>query len=177
MNRRGESATGKRAGQSTGKGERRPRMKGKEGAISSARFVPPGAGGVRGGHPEQEINRMVESRKVRGRGVRRGDHQPPRQGHPDRGSPEAVPSAQGGVDQVDTDRRRRRRGNDRPRRRLRLRGPSDPRGEVEPPPPIVAGIDSPTSAAWGKLEDKLLILLDLGKVLSAEEKHVLAGVA
>jgi purine-binding chemotaxis protein CheW len=52
-----------------------------------------------------------------------------------------------------------------------------PKSVTEPPPPIVAGIDAEYITAVGKLEDRLLILLDLEKVLSAEEKHELAAVA
>ena len=41
---------------------------------------------------------------------------------------------------------------------------------VEPPPPIVAGVESEYIKGVGKLEDRLLILLDLSKTLSKEEK-------
>lgn len=41
---------------------------------------------------------------------------------------------------------------------------------VEPPPPIVAGIESDYIKGVGKLEDRLLILLDINKILSKEEK-------
>ncbi|GAB6886666.1 chemotaxis protein CheW [Desulfothermus okinawensis JCM 13304] len=41
---------------------------------------------------------------------------------------------------------------------------------VEPPPPIVAGVESEYIKGVGKLEDRLLILLDLTKTLSKEEK-------
>jgi purine-binding chemotaxis protein CheW len=41
-----------------------------------------------------------------------------------------------------------------------------PRHTVEPPPPIVAGIDATYIKGIGKFEGRLLILLDLGKVLS-----------
>jgi purine-binding chemotaxis protein CheW len=40
---------------------------------------------------------------------------------------------------------------------------------VEPPPPVVAGIDSEYIRGVGKLENRLLILLDLEKLLPAEE--------
>lgn len=40
---------------------------------------------------------------------------------------------------------------------------------TEPPPQIVAGINSDFITAVGKLEDRLLILLDLEKVFSTEE--------
>lgn len=41
-----------------------------------------------------------------------------------------------------------------------------PQHTVEPPPPIVAGIDATYIKGIGKFEGRLLILLDLGKVLS-----------
>ena len=41
---------------------------------------------------------------------------------------------------------------------------------VEPPPPIVAGIDSEYIKGVGKLEDQLLILLDLNKLLTDNER-------
>jgi purine-binding chemotaxis protein CheW len=40
---------------------------------------------------------------------------------------------------------------------------------TEPPPPIVAGLQAEYITAVGKLEDRLLILVDLDKVLSGEE--------
>ena len=52
-----------------------------------------------------------------------------------------------------------------------------PAKTVEPPPPIVAGIDSEYISGVGKLEDRLLILLELDKVLSKDEKKVLEKVA
>lgn len=45
-----------------------------------------------------------------------------------------------------------------------------PASTVEPTPPIVAGIDSEYINGVGKLEDRLLILLDLNKILSKSEK-------
>jgi purine-binding chemotaxis protein CheW len=48
-----------------------------------------------------------------------------------------------------------------------------PEDTVEPPPPIVAGIESDYIKGVGKLEDRLLILLDLNKILSGEEKNSL----
>ena len=45
-----------------------------------------------------------------------------------------------------------------------------PKRLTEPPPPIVAGIDAEYITAVGKLEDRLLILLDLEKVLTTAEK-------
>ncbi len=40
---------------------------------------------------------------------------------------------------------------------------------IEPPPDMVAGINSEFITAVGKLEDRLLILLDLEKILTTEE--------
>ena len=49
-----------------------------------------------------------------------------------------------------------------------LRIPAD---TVEPPPPaVMGGIDSEYISGVGKLEDRLLILLDLDKLLSQEEQ-------
>lgn len=45
-----------------------------------------------------------------------------------------------------------------------------PASTVEPPPPVVAGLDSDYISAVGKLEDRLLILLDLQRLLSNEEQ-------
>ena len=44
---------------------------------------------------------------------------------------------------------------------------------TEPPPPMVSGIDSDFITAVGKLEDRLLILLDIEKILSAREQEEL----
>jgi purine-binding chemotaxis protein CheW len=44
---------------------------------------------------------------------------------------------------------------------------------TEPPPPMVSGIDSEYITAIGKLEDRLLILLDLNRILSGKEKDEL----
>lgn len=41
-----------------------------------------------------------------------------------------------------------------------------PVSTVEPPPPVVAGLDSDYISGVGKLQDRLLILLDLDKLLS-----------
>lgn len=45
--------------------------------------------------------------------------------------------------------------------------------KVEPPSPFIASIDTEYLKGVGKLEGKLLILLDLAKVLSKEEKNAL----
>lgn len=47
---------------------------------------------------------------------------------------------------------------------------------VEPPPPVVAGVGSEYMRGVGKLEDRLLILLDLDKLLSEEEMNALSKV-
>lgn len=51
-----------------------------------------------------------------------------------------------------------------------------PSGTVEPPPPVVSGMDSEYISGVGKLQDRLLILLDLNKLLSGEEKEALGQV-
>lgn len=49
-----------------------------------------------------------------------------------------------------------------------------PSSTVEPPPPVVAGLDSDYISGVGKLHDRLLILLDLDKLLSGADLEVLA---
>ena len=51
-----------------------------------------------------------------------------------------------------------------------------PAATVEPPPPIVAGIDSEYINGVGKLPDRLLILLDLDKLLTAGERLAVDGI-
>lgn len=51
-----------------------------------------------------------------------------------------------------------------------------PASTVEPAPPMVAGIDSEFIRGVGKLDDRLLILLDLERLFSDMEKRQLAGV-
>jgi purine-binding chemotaxis protein CheW len=51
-----------------------------------------------------------------------------------------------------------------------------PASTVEPPPPVVAGLESEYISGVGKLEDRLLILLDLDRLLSSEETMVLGQV-
>ncbi len=53
-----------------------------------------------------------------------------------------------------------------------LRVPED---LVEPPPPIVGGIDREYLDGVVKLEDRLLILLDLKKLLGSDEQEELEG--
>ncbi len=50
-----------------------------------------------------------------------------------------------------------------------------PANTVEPPPPIVAGIESEYISGVGKLADRLLILLDLDRLLSSGEQSMLSG--
>ncbi len=49
-----------------------------------------------------------------------------------------------------------------------------PAGTVEPPPPVVAGMESEYISGVGKLQDRLLILLDLDKLLSSEDMEALS---
>lgn len=51
-----------------------------------------------------------------------------------------------------------------------------PANTVEPPPPVVAGVDSDYISGVGKLQDRLLILLDLDKLLSSEDLDMLGSV-
>jgi len=51
-----------------------------------------------------------------------------------------------------------------------------PSSTVEPPPPVVSGMESEYISGVGKLEDRLLILLDLDRLLSREEKVSLTSV-
>jgi len=48
-----------------------------------------------------------------------------------------------------------------------------PQNTVEPPPPVVSGLESEYISGVGKLEDRLLIMLDLDRLLSSEEQEVL----
>ncbi len=52
-----------------------------------------------------------------------------------------------------------------------------PANITEAPPEIVAGVDSEYIKSVGKLEDRLLILIDLNKILSVNEKNELNNVA
>ncbi|MBI4804131.1 MAG: chemotaxis protein CheW [Desulfovibrio sp.] len=51
-----------------------------------------------------------------------------------------------------------------------------PSSTVEPPPPVVSGMESEYISGVGKLEDRLLILLDLDRLLSREETVSLTNV-
>ena len=50
-----------------------------------------------------------------------------------------------------------------------------PANSVVPAPPVVAGVDSDYISGVGKLEDRLLILLDLDKLLSADDLESLGA--
>jgi purine-binding chemotaxis protein CheW len=52
-----------------------------------------------------------------------------------------------------------------------------PKNVTEPPPPIVAGVEAEYITAVGKLEDRLLILLDLERVLSANDNEAMNKIA
>jgi purine-binding chemotaxis protein CheW len=49
------------------------------------------------------------------------------------------------------------------------------KNDVDPTPDLISGIDNEYITGIAKLEDRLLILLDLEKVLTVEEKEVLKG--
>ncbi|MDR1857722.1 MAG: chemotaxis protein CheW [Desulfovibrio sp.] len=50
-----------------------------------------------------------------------------------------------------------------------------PASTVEPPPPVVAGLESDYINGVGKLADRLLILLDLDRLLSKDETESTSG--
>lgn len=50
-----------------------------------------------------------------------------------------------------------------------------PASTVEPPPPVVAGVESDYVSGVGKLKDRLLIMLDLDKILSTEDMDMLSA--
>jgi purine-binding chemotaxis protein CheW len=50
-----------------------------------------------------------------------------------------------------------------------------PKNITEPPPPMVAGIGSEYITAVGKLEDRLLILIDLERILTSTEQEQLTA--
>lgn len=52
-----------------------------------------------------------------------------------------------------------------------------PKNITEPPPDMVAGIEADYITAVGKLEDRLLILLELERILSTDETAQLDGVS
>ncbi len=50
-----------------------------------------------------------------------------------------------------------------------------PASTVEPPPPVVAGVESDYISGVGQLNDRLLIMLDLDKLLSTEDLDMLSA--
>lgn len=50
-----------------------------------------------------------------------------------------------------------------------------PASTVEPPPPVVAGVESDYISGVGQLQDRLLIMLDLDKLLSNEDMEMLSA--
>jgi len=48
-----------------------------------------------------------------------------------------------------------------------------PTSTIEPPPDVVAGVDSEYITGVSKLEDRLLIILDFSKILTSKEKKEL----
>lgn len=50
-----------------------------------------------------------------------------------------------------------------------------PASTVEPPPPVVAGLDAEYISGVGKLDDRLLIMLDMNRLLSRDEKTALGA--
>ena len=55
-----------------------------------------------------------------------------------------------------------------------LRLPAD---TIEPPPPMVSGVEAEYISGVGKLDNKLLILLDLNKILTSKEREMLEKVS
>lgn len=51
-----------------------------------------------------------------------------------------------------------------------------PKSVTEAPPELVSGVDSEYITSVGKLDDRLLILLDLNKVFTNEQKEVLNAI-
>ncbi len=52
-----------------------------------------------------------------------------------------------------------------------------PAGQVDPPPPSVKGISSRYITGVGKKENRFIILIDIEKILTAEEISEMATVA
>ena len=50
-----------------------------------------------------------------------------------------------------------------------------PASTVEPPPPVVARVDSEYISGVGKLADRLLIMLDLDRLLSSDDMELLTS--
>ncbi len=52
-----------------------------------------------------------------------------------------------------------------------------PKDSIDPPPPVISGVDSAYLRGVGKLEERLIILLDLNQVLHEKEKKTLENAA
>ncbi len=52
-----------------------------------------------------------------------------------------------------------------------------PKDTIDPPPPVISGVDSAFLRGVGKLDDRLIILLDLNQVLHEKEKKAIENVA
>lgn len=52
-----------------------------------------------------------------------------------------------------------------------------PLDTIEPPPPMVSGVDAEYIKGVAKIGDQLLILLDVSKLLSTKEKEMLGNIA
>jgi len=52
-----------------------------------------------------------------------------------------------------------------------------PASTVEPPPPVVSGVEAEYIRGVGKLQDRLLILIDLDRLLSTESLESLGNIA
>ena len=50
-----------------------------------------------------------------------------------------------------------------------------PRDRIEPPPPIAGGLSAEFIRGVGKLDERLIILLNIDRILSTQEKVALAG--
>lgn len=51
-----------------------------------------------------------------------------------------------------------------------------PREDIEPPPPIVAGIEAAYIEGVGKMDKRLIILLNIEKILTEREKEEIKGI-
>jgi len=46
---------------------------------------------------------------------------------------------------------------------------------IQPPPPLIAGLDSDYIKGVGKLDDRLIILLDIDKIFTTGEHRLIEG--
>ena len=51
-----------------------------------------------------------------------------------------------------------------------------PDSQIEPPPPIVGGLPNQFIKGVGKLDDRLIVLLNIDKILSSDEMEELEGI-